>query len=448
MPAVGVALLLNLVTAGDDSLAWSTERLIATLVGGALLAGIGIAAATPVLADAGAVGLLRTRRVSAVLAARGIQAEPLATTRLVAGLAVALYLVLGGSAVLLAFETTPQYRSALQALGEGPQRLAVGGGDWEEYAAVTLEPAELQEVENALAAVPGVLMVTPIYELQLVGCDEYEPRCHPQFFVGTCDELGQVMVVSGCSDDRPGFITAVNPSNPNEFWEPERLPGDPDITVTVTGGGDLTLHLGPDLTQDVAATEERWVYQNQDAVFVPEHLVEATGVGAHSLQVVAVGGTEIRDQITATLPDGTFLYPSFNDSEVDSVARVRLVIYTLSAMAIGTALLGLALTTIDHARERRQVVARQLAVGMPARTLYSGLLLQALIPLVAALALATGLGWLAVQAWAAASGWPPLANAQTVGLVGTTTALGGLLVALATVPAARTRLTATLLRRE
>ncbi|MBK5248986.1 MAG: hypothetical protein JJE50_06065, partial [Actinomycetales bacterium] len=114
VPGAGALLLLSIVIAGADSLTWSTERVIGMLGGGSLLAGIGIAVATPVLADAGAAGLLRIRRVAAVFAARGIQAEPLATTRLVAGLAVALYLALGGSAVLLAFESTPQYRYALQ----------------------------------------------------------------------------------------------------------------------------------------------------------------------------------------------------------------------------------------------------------------------------------------------------------------------------------------------
>ena len=448
VPGLGVALLLSLVVAGEQSQSWSAERLFATLAGGAVITAVGIIVATPVLTDLGASALVRTRRVPAVLAARGIQAEPLATTRLVAGLAVALYLVLGGSAVLLAFESTPQYRYALQTVEDGPQHLAIGSGNLEDYERATLSPAELREVEHAVGALPGVLMVTPQYDIRLVDCDDDNQRCHPTFFVGTCAELAQLMTVSGCTDELPGFITVSNPSRPDELWVPDRLPGEPDVTVIVTDGEELVLHLGPDLVQDVSATEERWVYQENTVVFIPEHVLEQTGAGAKSLDVVAIGGTEIRTQIEQALPNDTFLAPDFTSYDLDAVARVRLVVYSLSAMAIGTALLGLALTTIDHARERRHVVARQRAVGMPGRTLYAGQLLQVLIPLIVALTLATALGWLAVQAWSAGSGWPPLANAQTIGLVGATTALGGLLVALATIPASHTRLTASLLRRE
>lgn len=450
VPAAGAALLLNIVLAGEQTLTWSSARAEGTLAGGALLVGVGIAVATPVLADVGAAGLVRIRRVPAVLAARGLQLEPLATTRLVAGLAVALYLAIGGSAVLLAFESTPFHRSALQALGEGPQQvLVVDADNGGPNQRVAIDPDQLRDVDAALTALPGVLMVAPDYKFELADCTGGGPSCFPSFFVGTCEELATVMAVTGCSDEHPGFISAVNPSP--EFPIPMRLPGEPDVTVMIAGGGELTLHLGPDLVQDAAATAERWVYPNPATVFVPDKLVEGTGAEAQYLVVVATGGNVMLDHIAAALPAGTELAADYAASRafaLADVARIRLVIYALTAIALGTAILGLVLTSIDHARERRHVVARQQAIGMPARVLYAGQLLQSLLPLVAALALATALGWLSVEAWAAVSRLPSMTNARTLWLVGTTTVVGAALVALVTIPATRTRLTATLLRRE
>ncbi len=65
-----------------------------------------------------------------------------------------------------------------------------------------------------------------------------------------------------------------------------------------------------------------------------------------------------------------------------------------------------------------------------------------------AIVMATLLGTLMVDAYAALAGWPPLADGIRLSLVAVSTLVGALVVALATVPIIRTRVTADLLRRE
>lgn len=450
MPTVAVLGFVGQVVAGERIATWGPETTFAILVGNAVLGAVAVVVATPVLADGAAALLVRTGSMTAVLARRGIQAEPLGTSRLVAGLAVALYLVLGGQAVLLAFESTPQYRFALQTLGDGPQNLTVSGGEPDDPFSTTLAPERLAEVRAAIGAVRGVEMVAPLYDVAVGGCSDRDPDCHITAFVGTCADLASLMAVSGCQVGVAGWIAM---ATDEDGWQQARPPDWPDLRLELRDAqgdteAELAIVSGPDLRQDARATEARWVYPSGVDVFLPASLVEATGAGARSLTVVAEGGTAVRADIAAALPDGTYLQPSWNDLAAAEVARVRLVVLSLSAMALGTALLGLALVTVDNARERRRTVARQLSTGVPRRLLYTGQLVQVLLPLVAAIALASPLGWLAVQAWAAVAGWPPLADGRTTALVVATIAAGGALAAVSTIPAVRVRLGPTLLRRE
>ena len=117
-------------------------------------------------------------------------------------------------------------------------------------------------------------------------------------------------------------------------------------------------------------------------------------------------------------------------------------------MALGLALLALALAAADRATERRRAVARQLMVGVPPRVLRQGQLLQTLLPTGVAAALAIALG--AVLAWAftAIIGQHSVITAGAWVALVALVALGGLLVSLSTLPLIRTRITADLLRRE
>ncbi|ACQ82400.1 protein of unknown function DUF214 [Beutenbergia cavernae DSM 12333] len=443
VPGVATAMLGTLVVRGEAIIAAQPDAGITLLVGGAVLAAVGVAVATPVLADWSTALLVRSGSVPAVLAGRGIQAEPLATTRIVAGLAVALLLVLGGNAVLLAFESTPQYRSALQALTTGPQSIRLHPEDPRTTPLLSLD--DVAAIQGSLDGVPGVEQVFPSYDVEAVGCDPMD-GCFTRPFVGTCDQLAAVMAVTGCVDGQAGYIGAANV--PDDWGSlPERGASD-RLELRFAGVPPVSVPLGPDLTQDWAATEERWVYPAGHDYVIPPDVAAQAGAGALFVTVIAEGGTEVRDRVAAALPSLAQPEEYWNDSEVAAVGRVRLVIYTLSSMAIGTALLGLALTAFDHARERRRTVARQVAAGVPPRTLYAGQVLQVFTPLLAAVALSTALGWLLVRAWSAASGWPALTDGSTLALAATVTIVGGALVALLTIPAVRTRLTPELLRRE
>ena len=64
-------------------------------------------------------------------------------------------------------------------------------------------------------------------------------------------------------------------------------------------GRTVDVPLGPALTQDSAATQRRWVYQSDYRVFIPATLVEAVGIRPTRAQVIALGGLDVQQSVTA-----------------------------------------------------------------------------------------------------------------------------------------------------
>lgn len=79
---------------------------------------------------------------------------------------------------------------------------------------------------------------------------------------------------------------------------------------------------------------------------------------------------------------------------------------TVSALALGVALLRLAPSAVDRAREQPRTIAKQVCFRVPGRVLRASQLQETLLPLFVALTLAIALGGLLVLAYV--SGWPPL----------------------------------------
>lgn len=98
---------------------------LVTLTAGAIMGALSIAFVTPLVTTWVAGLLTRAGSTSALLAGRAIQTEPAGVARLVSGIAVAVYLVTGASAVLAAYESTPQYRFAVQVMHAGPQTITL-----------------------------------------------------------------------------------------------------------------------------------------------------------------------------------------------------------------------------------------------------------------------------------------------------------------------------------
>src|SRR5699024_4914398 len=71
-----------------------------------------------------------------------------------------------------------------------------------------------------------------------------------------------------------------------------------------------------------------------------------------------------------------------------AIQTMRLTVWSLCGVALGSGLLLFALTAADRARERRRHIARQIMVGVPAAVLRAGQSLQLVVPVLATSALA------------------------------------------------------------
>ncbi len=445
--------LLGLIDALGAHASWLQNNLgLTLLVVGSISGAVAIAACTPLLARLLARVIADRSGPATLMAARAVETDAGSSGRLVAGLGITVYLVLAALAVLSAYEATPQYLYALQTIRQGPQVIDV----WPAGNSITtgqLTPIDTGQIDR-LADVPGVVQVLPVF-LTSEGCTP-TGDCPPKAFVGTCEGLRQVMTVTGCHDDQAGVINVANWAGTGMGWDPAEfeafngtdLPAAHSLDLAFEPDGrTVDVPLGPALTQDSAATQRRWVYQSDYRVFIPATLVEAVGIRPTRAQVIALGGLDVQQSVTAAAgPDLTVEpYPLW---DYDAVMRVRTAITTLSALAVGIGLLSLAMTAADRAIERRRAVGRLIALGFPTRTLRTAQLLQVLAPLAIATGLAATLGALMARAFAALAGWPDLTNGIQLGLVTTATLIGAMLTAAVTVPMIRTRLTPDLLRRE
>ena len=438
--AVAVGLLTVAAWADPGAHHTLQER---ALLGGAVLGAIAIALSTPVLASWCAGAMARSRSVSSMLAGRAIEAEPAGAARLVAGIGVATFLVAGASGVLVAFESTPQFRYADQVLHEGPQTIGAWSGSLgsDDEAVSAAQGA-------ALRAVPGVSGLVDGWTAEVCNATN---EC-TSAFVGTCTQLELMMVATGCSDDAAALI---QPANADAHNRTTTLAGGQVARVTLGGfddddavHADVTLGSVP-IIEDVQATNDRWVYGRLDAVFVPTHLIVGASELPHGVDVVARGGTQVQAAVAKAAESvgmSVFIYPT--DEDISQVMQVRAIVWSLSAVIVGIALITVGLGTIDRALERRRAVARQIAVGVPARVLRRGQLLQTLLPLGISILLATGCGALLMR------GYLRYGDLDTSTSVGRLTVplvaslLGAAVVSLATVPLIRTRLDPRLLRTE
>lgn len=362
------------------------------LIVGAVTGAVAVALVAPVLTAVLARRLVARGGVVGTLAGRTLEVEPASAARLVAGLSVAVYLVVAAFGVLAAVESTPQYLLAAQTVGAGPQKVrVVAGTDADSRAMTDSEVA-------ALRAVPGVRDVVAD-DLTDLDCFDDPSGC-VQVISGTCAQLAELVVATGCRDDQAARLE----------WDDDETGWGPGPTTAVTAltvvrgddpeGPTVSLTLGTEpVVQDVAATTARWVYPTNATVFVPSALVESTLGPAHRVTVVADGGTEVARRIVAASSAAgmeAWTYPTDDDA---FGRRVRALVVGLAAVVLGIGLFTLTLGTLDRALERRRPVTRLVAVGVAPRTLRAASTLQVLLPLVSGLVLALGLGLLLLYAW-------------------------------------------------
>jgi len=436
------------VAAGVGLLGWAlaqpstaeAERLEVFWVfaGGALLVGVFLPLAVPYLVRLVADLLVRFGRGQAgVLAARRLQVEPAASTRVVAGIVAALFVAAGAQSVVTVFERTPQFLAA-QAAERGPQRLELR----------TEQPLTTERLAQ-LRQEPGVHSLTPFAALE-IDCPADRRRPEGDIYcgnalLGTCVQLRQAIPgVRHCRDDTVAYLSW--DSGPS--LEDVPAAGVVRLRREESGGrrGPVVLRVpAPDLRWPVDANDTATAYFT---MFVPASTPGAERVvrEPHHLIAVLDGGQEAADRFLATVGEPSFSHPDYET--LDTVRGYRVVLWTISGAGLAVGFLALLIAGVDRAIERRREVASLHVVGVPVSVVRRSQLIQAVLPLVIGVPLAGGMGLLAGAAYLnyggerAAAPWPSVTVAVVAGLV------AAVLVAAATVTALGRGVTPELLRRE
>ena len=433
VPAVGAfAYLLTRAPGSTDA------AVTPVFLGGVLTGAFAVALATPLVTSLVAGRLVASPRLTALLAGRGMQTQPVSIGRRVTALGLTVYVVVGGAGMLGIFEGTTHIAAAIRQVEQGPQVMFVGAYD-------DLPPGLLAEIEQ----VDGVHTAIPQYGVVPEGCDgaAFTPVCAVDVVVATCDQLSALMAADGCRDDEPAWITS-DIAGYESIVAPSSDPMT-SLALVDQDGRDLgVLDLTGSITQDVPATAATWTWPASYDVFVPLAVAEHWGAQARSAVVVTDAGADVRAAVAAAAErhggyaDNPYL------ADYAQVVSTRVAAWTVMAVGIGVALLAHGLATVDRARELRRPRARLVALGVPARLLRRVGVTQCLAPLLTATTLAAGLGAGATAALShyADQGFAIAPRVAAV-LLGAT-AVGAIVVSTAAAPLIRARVRAEDLRSE
>ncbi len=430
--AVGGLLCLGVVLRGGDES--PSDLVVVAFFAGVTLLGLGLVVLVPVLVRLSADVLLRlSRGPVGTITGRRLQAQPAAVTRVVSGLLIGLFLVTGARAVVVAFETTPQYLQAARQIETG-QRVGIN---------TTL--AETDGLVRRATAVQGVDEVVALPLLSAGDCSRDMRQCY-NAVVATCAQLQTVASgVTGCREGEPMWLgpVAVETTDQPLAWYPtsdnaamrsaEPVAELPAPTATV--GGSTWDALDP-----VTAN-----------VLIPPADVDLAQLSPSArvdLLVLGEPGRGLGDALydAGAVGENGMTYWGFED--YDFVAGLRLLVWAIAAVILAVGLLAFAVAAIDRAlARRREVVALQLT-GVPASLLRRAQWLEAALPIGIGTLLAVGLGTLAGATYLTLADEPThLPWTQSLTLAGVAV-LSSVVIAALTVVAASPRLRPDLIRAE
>jgi hypothetical protein len=432
--AVGLLLCLGVVLRGSDGSHSPSDLVVAAFVAGVALLGLGLVVLVPVLVRLGADLLLRVSSGPVgTLTGRRLQAQPAAVTRVVSGLLIGLFLVTGARAVVVAFETTPQYLQAARQIENG-QRVGIN---------TTL--AETDRLVRRATAVQGVDEVVALPLLSAGDCSRDMRQCY-NAVVATCAQLQTVAPgVTGCREGEPMWLGAADAEitdRPLAWYaatdnvamrSAEPVAELPAPTATVGSSGWNAL-------DPVTAN-----------VLIPPTDVDLAQLSPGSrvdLLVLGAPGRGLGDALydAGAVGENGMSYWGFED--YDFVAGLRALVWAIAAVVLAVGLLAFAVAAVDRAlARRREVVSLQLA-GVPPSLLRRAQWLEAALPLGIGTVLAVGLGVLAGATYLTLADEPThLPWAQSLTLAGVA-ALSSVVIAALTVVAASPRLRPDLVRAE
>jgi len=402
------------------------DRVIMALFGGIALLGVGTILVVPVFVRLVADLMLRLSRGPATtIAARRLQAQPAAVTRVISGLLIGLFLVTGARSVVVAFESTPQYISAARHVTT------------EQRTVLAVSASRAGSVAERAEQVDGV-RGTVVFASLSRDCTGRSTICSTAL-VGSCADLEQVAPqLRGCRDDRPTWLSTdhgdgLTGSTIRWRTRGHRAGGDTVTLPTPTSriGGDAYAGMHP---------------LNPATVFVPRALAgTAVDKAQHSVLVTAEPGRDLFERLRAA-----GLRPTTSPDFVnyDFVAGLRAMVWAIASVVLSVGLLAFAVAAIDRALTRRREVVSLQLIGVSPGLLRRTQWIEAALPIAAGTLLAIGLGLLAGATFLSigdSSQHAPWQQSLTLGVVSVLSAFG---IAGLTVLAASPRIRPDLIRAE
>lgn len=339
---------------------------------GTILVAIALPLAVPILVSLVAKTLVHWGPAPSMrIAGRQLEAEPAATTRVVAAFLTALLLAIAAQSVLAVFEVQPAFAEARQAYTSGPMPWQV----WSE--------GRKPIPGTRLADLPGVLGATPV---------RVASGKAGTAFIGSCAQLSTVM--GGVTDCRDGV-----PSRIEEFSSDTRVNRTIQLHGEAAGPGR-----GPtfriDVPSSVIHVDRTSTAINGDyySMLIPldDPSVPTSMRRPSSYRV----GTEPNVNLTSLIrhdPSLAGLHAArlVSFDEYLSLRRYEMMLVAGTVTVLLVGLLSLVLAQIDRITERRRQSASLHAIGAPNVVFATSQFIQSAAPLLLGVPLAAALGLLA-----------------------------------------------------
>ncbi|MGN6251537.1 MAG: FtsX-like permease family protein [Marmoricola sp.] len=373
LPLLAGAALCGYVVASPDQAAEGSDRIVLAFFVGVVLLGVGLILVVPVFVRLLADATLRwSRRPVLVVAARRLQTQPVGVTRVVSGLLIGLFLVVGARAVVVSFESTPQYVAADRQV-HVRQTVTI-----QESARRT--PHLVQRLRD----LPGVEDVMALPQLAS-RCRAADPCITA--LVATCAQLRILAPgVGGCRGGRSYFLTRPYRDDPSSATLPPL--GVQDLRQEQVRRGTVVLP-APSARLEVSDDVLNMVYAD---VLLPPTLPAIQPLLATAPRTVIVTAPPGRDLVDRLSGLGVGVTTAADFDDYDFVARLRTLVWSIAAVILAVGLLAFGVAAVDRAvTRRREVVALQL-VGVPRSVLRRTQWVEAAAPLVIGCCSAIGLG--------------------------------------------------------
>ncbi len=415
---IAVCTYVQIARRGDESGAY-------VMLAGIILLGVGMVLAVPLLVQFVAALMLRSERhVPLLIAGRRLEGQPAAVNRVITGLLLGLFIVVGARAVVVAFEDTPQYIGAARQVNE------------EQRVEAVVAAAEVDETVARVTALPGVHEVIAYPTLMTVCDDSGRPRPCPTAMVATCAQLALVDPSTiGCRDGEVMMVglPPLEAGVPAITWIPRREHApEPGAGITIP------------------SPQTTFTASHLHGVVIPPSLPEVAGIAGTADHELVVFGDPGRDLAQRLHDSGALAnaHSPWDVADYDYVATLRSTVYSVAAVVMGIGLLAFAIAAVDRALSRRRELTSLRLVGIPASTLRRSQWIEALVPISGGAVLAIALGHLAGATYLAFGDTDLAAPWEPTLVLAAGAAIGGIVIAALTVIATNQRITPDTIRTE